>query len=97
MHNLFGGIYNDKTVLVTGHTGFKGSWLVYWLTQMGAKVIGYSLEAPTVPNHIALLNLNITSIIGDIRDLDALNQTFAMYKPDIVFHLAAQPLFLLSY
>jgi CDP-glucose 4,6-dehydratase len=97
MHNLFGNIYKDKTVLVTGHTGFKGSWLIYWLHKMGANVIGYSLEAPTNPNHIGLLNLDITSIIGDIRDLEKLNQTFETYKPDIVFHLAAQPLVRLSY
>ena len=97
MHNLFSGIYKDKTVIVTGHTGFKGSWLVYWLSQMGAKVIGYSLEAPTTPSHIELLNLDIISVIGDIRDLDKLNETFQTYKPDIVFHLAAQPLVRLSY
>jgi len=97
MENLFGGIYKEKTVLVTGHTGFKGSWLAYWLNQMGAKVIGYSLEAPTIPNHINLLNLNIISIIGDIRDLEKLNQTIETYNPDIVFHLAAQPLVRLSY
>ncbi len=97
MTSLFSGIYKNKTVLVTGHTGFKGSWLVYWLSQMGAKVIGYSLEAPTNPNHIELLNLDIVSIIGDIRDLDKLNQVFSEYKPDIVFHLAAQPLVRLSY
>uniref|UniRef100_UPI0040485B85 CDP-glucose 4,6-dehydratase n=1 Tax=Aliarcobacter sp. TaxID=2321116 RepID=UPI0040485B85 len=97
MQNLFGGIYKNKTVLVTGHTGFKGSWLAYWLNKMGAKVVGYSLEAPTSPNHIELLNLDIVSIIGDIRDLDKLNQTFEEYKPDIVFHLAAQPLVRLSY
>jgi len=97
MQNLFTGIYKGKTVLVTGHTGFKGSWLVYWLKQMGANVIGYSLEAPTTPNHIGLLDLDIISIIGDIRDLDKLNKTFEEYKPDIVFHLAAQPLVRLSY
>jgi len=97
MRNLFGGIYKNKTVLVTGHTGFKGSWLVYWLSQMGAKVVGYSLEAPSQPNHISLLNLTIESILGDIRDLDKLNETFATHKPDIVFHLAAQPLVRLSY
>ena len=90
MQNLFSGIYKDKTVLVTGHTGFKGSWLVYWLKEMGANVIGYSLEAPTAPNHIELLKLNIISVVGDIRDIDKLNDTFAQYKPDIVFHLAAQ-------
>lgn len=97
MQNLFSGIYKDKTVLVTGHTGFKGSWLVYWLNLMGAKVVGYSLEAPTTPNHIGLLDLDIISVIGDIRDLDKLNQTFKKYKPEIVFHLAAQPLVRLSY
>ena len=97
MQNLFGGIYKNKTVLVTGHTGFKGSWLSFWLNEMGAKVVGYSLEAPTTPNHIELLNLNIDSIVGDIRDLDKLNQVFNKYKPDIVFHLAAQALVKLSY
>jgi CDP-glucose 4,6-dehydratase len=97
MQNLFGGVYKDKTVLVTGHTGFKGSWLAYWLHTMGAKVVGYSLEAPTNPNHVELLNFDITSIIGDIRDLEKLNQTFEEYKPDIVFHLAAQPLVRFSY
>lgn len=97
MQNLFGGIYKNKTVLVTGHTGFKGSWLVYWLNKMGAKVVGYSLKAPTTPNHIELLNLNMDSIVGDIRDLDKLNQVFNKYKPDIVFHLAAQALVRLSY
>jgi len=97
MKNLFSGIYKDKTVLITGHTGFKGSWLTYWLSQMGANVIGYSLEAPTFPNHIELLDLNIVSIIGDIRDLEKLNATFEKYKPDIVFHLAAQPLVRYSY
>ncbi len=97
MQNLFAGIYKNKTVLVTGHTGFKGSWLSFWLKQMGANVIGYSLKAPTNPNHIELLNLDITSLIGDIRDLEKLNIIFEKYKPDIVFHLAAQPLVRLSY
>ena len=97
MINLFNKIYKDKAVLVTGHTGFKGSWLVYWLDKMGAKVIGYALEAPTKPNHIELLDLDIVSIVGDIRDLDKLNEVFEEYKPDIVFHLAAQPLVRLSY
>lgn len=97
MESIFGGIYKSKTVLITGHTGFKGSWLALWLHQMGAKVIGYSLDAPTTPNHIGVLNLDIMSVIGDIRDLETLNATFARYKPDIVFHLAAQPLVRLSY
>jgi CDP-glucose 4,6-dehydratase len=97
MQNLFSGIYKDKIVLITGHTGFKGSWLAFWLDQMGAKVIGYSLESPTNPNHISLLDLNILSVTGDIRDLDKLNNTFKKYRPDIVFHLAAQSLVKLSY
>jgi len=97
MQNLFDGIYKDKTVLITGCTGFKGSWLALWLYQMGAKVIGYSLISPTQPNHIGLLHLDIISVVGDIRDLELLNQTFATYKPDIVFHLAAQALVRLSY
>ena len=97
MENLFSGIYKNRTILVTGHSGFKGSWLVYWLKQMGGKVIGYSLEAPTYPNHIGLLNLDICSVIGDIRDFNKLNQIFEIYKPDIVFHLAAQSLVRLSY
>jgi len=97
VQKLFSEIYKDKTVLVTGHTGFKGSWLVYWLKQMGANVIGYSLEAPTFPNHISLLDLDIVSIIGDIRDLEKLHHTFQKYQPEIVFHLAAQPLVRFSY
>ena len=97
MQSLFSGIYKDKTVLVTGHTGFKGSWLCFWLKQMGAKVVGYSLEAPTNPNHFELLNLDITSIKGNIKDLEHLNTVFQTYKPDIVFHLAAQALVKYSY
>jgi CDP-glucose 4,6-dehydratase len=97
MQNLFSGIYKNKTVLVTGHSGFKGSWLVFWLTQMGAKVIGYSLDAPTNPNHIGLLKFDMASITGDIKDLEKLNKTFEEFRPDIVFHLAAQPLVRLSY
>lgn len=97
MENLFSGVYKNKTVLVTGHSGFKGSWLVYWLHKMGANVIGYSLQAPTQPNHIDLLELDIISIVGDIRDQEKLYETFELYKPEIVFHLAAQPLVRLSY
>ena len=97
MEDLFSGVYKNKTVLVSGHTGFKGSWLCLWLQKMGATVVGYSLEAPTSPSHIDLLNLNIISIIGDIGDLDKLNNVFQQYKPDIVFHLAAQSLVRPSY
>jgi CDP-glucose 4,6-dehydratase len=97
MQDIFSSIYKNKTVLVTGHTGFKGSWLAYWLSQMGAKVVGYSLEAPTQPDHLGLLDFEITSVTGDIRDLELLNATFEKYRPEIVFHLAAQPLVRYSY
>jgi len=97
MTELFGGIYKGKTILLTGHTGFKGSWLALWLSHMGAKVIGYSLEAPTNPNHLELLDFEMISIIGDIRDRAKLDGVFDTYQPDIVFHLAAQPLVRLSY
>lgn len=97
MQNLFSNIYKDRVVLITGHSGFKGSWLAFWLSKMGAKVIGYSLKANTNPNHFELLNLDIVSIEGDIRDQYKLNKIFNYYKPEIVFHLAAQPLVRFSY
>lgn len=93
----FNNIYNDKKVLLTGHTGFKGSWLSLWLQELGAKVIGYSLAPDTKPNHFELLNLDMISVIGDIRNRDQLNKVFAEHQPDIVFHLAAQPLVRYSY
>ena len=96
-NQLFGGIYKNRTVLVTGHTGFKGSWLSLWLELMGANVIGYALTPPTKPNHFDLLNLNMTSIIGDIRDLNKLSDVMTQYKPEIVFHLAAQAIVRESY
>lgn len=97
--NLFGDIYRNKRVLVTGHTGFKGSWLCLWLKAMGANLLGYSLPPNTDPNHFTLLaeQLEIKSVIGDICDLENLKHTFVDFQPDIVFHLAAQPLVRLSY
>ena len=68
IETLFGGIYKDKVCLITGHTGFKGSWLAFWLHKMGAKVVGYALEPHTSPSHYDLLENNYTSIIGDIND-----------------------------
>ena len=97
MENLFGGIYKGKKVLLTGHTGFKGSWLALWLHKMGADVVGIALPAPTSPNHLELLNLNITSEMIDIRDAKAINKAFQKHQPEIVFHLAAQPLVRYSY
>lgn len=95
--NLFGGVYRGRKVLVTGHTGFKGSWLVYWLKQMGADVLGYSLPCPTNPCHFDSLGVDIKSVIADIRDQNKLNETFNSFQPEIVFHMAAQPLVRLAY
>lgn len=91
--------YKNKTVLVTGHTGFKGAWLCKILVNAGAKVIGYSLEAPTNPNLFELSKIEnqIASIIGDIRDYKHLRETFDKYQPEIVMHLAAQPIVRDSY
>ncbi len=97
IENLFGGVYKNRTVLITGHTGFKGSWLALWLRHLGARVIGYALKPPTVPSHSALLRLPLVSVTGDVRDLTKLQKTFLKYQPEIVFHLAAQPLVRYSY
>lgn len=91
--------YKGKTVLITGHTGFKGSWLAKILIMAGANVVGYSLEPPTEPNLFSILELSneMTSIIGDIRDFEKLKSVFDEFKPEIVFHLAAQPIVRDSY
>lgn len=94
---LFNNIYKGKKVLITGHTGFKGSWLSLWLFKLGAEVIGYSIDIPTNPSHFELLNLKITSIIGDVLNKEKLLNTIQKHQPDIVFHLAAQPLVRESY
>ena len=97
MKNLFGGVYNNKKVLVTGHSGFKGSWLTYWLSKLGAKTAGYSLKPETYPNHFDLLDQQIDSTFADIRDHESLDYTIKTFNPDIIFHLAAQPLVRRSY
>lgn len=97
LSKLFYGIYRGKRVLVTGHTGFKGSWLSMWLTIMGAQVSGISLEPNTDPSHWDLLNLDIDSHIQDIRDIKGLKRIVEDIQPEIVFHLAAQPIVRLSY
>lgn len=91
--------YKGKRVFVTGHTGFKGTWLCRILEQAGAVVTGYSLPAPTQPNLFELSGLEgkITSVIGDIRDFSALKAAFDAAQPKIVFHLAAQPIVRDSY
>lgn len=94
---LFGGIYQGKRVLITGHTGFKGSWLSLWLKEMGAILHGYSKSIPTQPSHFELLNLDMTTTFGDTRDFPLLKKVFSEFKPEIVFHLAAQPIVRYSY
>ena len=91
--------YNGKRVFLTGHTGFKGAWLCKVLSQAGAKVTGYALEAPTEPSlfHLAGIEKDVSSVIGDIRDLASLQRAFRKAKPEIVFHLAAQPIVRESY
>lgn len=95
----FSRFYAGKTVLVTGHTGFKGSWLSLWLCELGAKVVGYALDPVTDRDNFVLAGLSakMTDIRGDIRDRGALRRVFDKYQPEIVFHLAAQPLVRLSY
>jgi len=91
--------WKGKRVFVTGHTGFKGAWLCRILTGAGAEVTGYSLEPPTQPNLFSLAGLadRMTSVIGDIRDVAALKEAFDAAKPEIVLHLAAQPIVRESY
>jgi CDP-glucose 4,6-dehydratase len=84
--------FAGKRVLITGHTGFKGSWLALWLRRLGAEVAGFSDAVPTSPSHFEALNLDIDDRRGDIGDADAVNRLMEEIRPDIVFHLAAQSL-----
>jgi CDP-glucose 4,6-dehydratase len=99
MEKLYNGVFKDRKVLVTGHTGFKGSWLTILLNMLGAKVYGYSLEPPTNPSLYVEANLKETlvSCIGDIRDLSKISSFIREVKPDIIIHMAAQPLVRDSY
>jgi len=97
---MFNQIYKNKKVFLTGHTGFKGSWLALWLTKLGAQVCGYSLEPNTNPSmftELKIQNKIYKSVIGNILDEALLEKTMKDFQPDIVFHLAAQPLVRLSY
>lgn len=91
--------YQGKKVLITGHTGFKGTWMCAMLLQAGAQVIGYALEPPTDPSIFRLTEMEqkMTSVSGDIRDLGRLKETFNRYQPEIVIHMAAQPIVRESY
>lgn len=97
--DLFSGVYKNKKILITGHTGFKGSWMAIWLKELGADVYGYSLKPYTTKDNFVTTGLSkkINHNIGDIRDLEKLQAYFNSVKPDIAFHLAAQPLVIESY
>jgi len=99
MEKLFNNTFKDKAVLVTGHTGFKGSWLSIWLNELGANVIGYALDPISDDCNFVVSGIKdkIRDIRGDIRDFDKLVSIFKKYKPEIIFHLAAQPLVQFSY
>lgn len=94
---VYKDIYKDKRVFITGHAGFKGSWLALWLTKLGAIVKGYSLFPITAPSHWNLLGLSVESVNWDINDSSKLEKEIQDFKPDIVFHLSAQAIVLLAY
>ena len=91
--------FKDKRVLITGHTGFIGSWLSEWLVMLQAEVCGYSLDPSTVPNAFSALDISskVEDNRGDVRDIKSLDSVITKFKPEIVFHLAAQPIVLESY
>lgn len=99
MKTLFSGIYRNRKVIITGHTGFKGSWLCILLNKFGADVYGYALEPPTNPSLYIEANIDefVTSFIGDIRNLEYLQEVMTKVQPEIVIHMAAQPLVRESY
>lgn len=99
MIDLFHDFYRGKKVLITGHTGFKGSWLSIWLHELGAEVVGVALDPTSTKDNFVLSGIGdkIVDMRGDIRDGELLKKVFQKYQPEIVFHLAAQPLVRLSY
>jgi CDP-glucose 4,6-dehydratase len=96
---MLDNFYRNKKVLVTGHSGFKGSWLSVWLSMLDAEICGFSKDIPTNPSNFKSINIDkkIRHIIGDIKDINKLKKVFQDFKPEIVFHLAAQPLVRKSY
>ena len=100
MIDIYNNFYKGKRVLVTGHTGFKGSWLSIWLNELGAEVVGVALEPHSDKDNFVLSGIGSkikADIRADIRDSQKLKDIFLEYQPEIVFHLAAQPLVRLSY
>src|SRR5215213_7459371 len=95
----FGGVFSGRRVLVTGHTGFKGSWLSAWLARLGADVAGFSIDIPTAPSNFDVLGLGarMTDFRGDVRDRARLAAVIDEFRPEIVLHLAAQALVRRSY
>lgn len=94
---MFDGVYHQRPVLVTGHTGFKGSWLVCLLKRLGAEVLGFSLGPMDDPSHWSLVKPTCTEAFGDLRDVDRLNTVVERFKPEVILHLAAQSLVRPSY
>ena len=100
MIDIFNDFYKGKRVLVTGHTGFKGSWLCIWLHELGADVVGVGLDPYSQKDNFVLSGIGNrikADIRADIRDGEKMKEIFSLYRPEIVFHLAAQPLVRLSY
>lgn len=99
MDHFFRNVYRGKTVMITGHTGFKGAWLSLWLNMLGARVIGYALEPDSEKSLFQTLRLGdvVEHHAGDIRNLEKLTEVMERHKPEIVFHMAAQPLVRESY
>jgi CDP-glucose 4,6-dehydratase len=99
MRSAFNGIFQGLKVLVTGHTGFKGSWLAIWLAELGADVIGFSLEPSTHPNHFTTTGLasKMTHLVGDICDFKVFQNVLNTHQPELIFHLAAQAIVISSY
>lgn len=100
MKDIYNGFYKGKRVLVTGHTGFKGSWLSIWLNELGAEVVGIAQDPFSEKGNFVLSRVGdkiLADVRADIRDLSRMKEIFQEYQPEIVFHLAAQPLVRLSY
>src|SRR6267154_3855504 len=93
------GFWKKKKVLLTGHTGFKGSWLSLWLQSLGVQLVGFALDPPTRPSlfQVARVADGMTSVIGDVKDIKLLQSVIKKYKPEVVIHMAAQSLVRRSY